>query len=383
MKSLLDGRGVERISAYLVEGDLDESPASLTSNIGKVFAGSKIYGQGFLFDDEGAKRGETSSLEDMRSLIAKEPANSAAIFPYVGGDEINTHPTHSHHRFAIDFADLSEAEVRNRWPCLLEVVEVRVRPERQKLKDYGIDKRRKRFWWQYGSRSSQLYSKIGNLPTVIVVSLVSPHLAFAVLPARMVFSHNVGVFAYSTLSAFCAFQNGSHEMWARMFSATFEDRLNYRPTDCFVNFPFPSYFEINKDLESTGYTYHEHRAALMVARNEGMTKIYNRFHDRSETAEDIRRLRELHAAMDRAVLEAYGWHDLAARAEPIFLDETNDDDPTYQARLFWPSDFRDEVLARLLALNAERHAEEVRLGIAPGMKGKRGEDEDEVTADEE
>ncbi len=80
--------------------------------------------------------------------------------------------------------------------------------------------------------------------------------------------------------------------------------------------------------------------------------------------------------MDRAVLEAYGWHDLAARAAPIFLDETNEDDHTYQGRLFWPSDFRDEVLARLLALNAERHAEEVRLGIAPGMKGKREDDEE-------
>jgi hypothetical protein len=64
------------------------------------------------------------------------------------------------------------------------------------------------------------------------------------------------------------------------------------------------------------------------------------------------------------VLEAYGWHDLAARAKPIFLDDTNEDDHTYQGRLFWPSDFRDEVLARLLALNADRHAEEVRLGTA-------------------
>ena len=81
--------------------------------------------------------------------------------------------------------------------------------------------------------------------------------------------------------------------------------------------------------------------------------------------------------MDRAVLEAYGWHDLAARAEPRFLDETSEDDHTYQGRLFWPSDFRDEVLARLLALNAERHAEEVRLGLALGMKGEQEGDEDD------
>lgn len=115
----------------------------------------------------------------------------------------------------------------------------------------------------------------------------------------------------------------------------------------------------------------------MVARNEGLTKTYNRFHDRTETAEDIQRLRELHSDMDRAVFESYGWHDLAARAAPIFLDETNEDDHAYQDRLFWSSDFRDEVLARLLALNAERHAEEVSLGIAPGMKGKAEEDEGE------
>ncbi len=119
----------------------------------------------------------------------------------------------------------------------------------------------------------------------------------------------------------------------------------------------------------------------MIVHDEGLTKTHNRFHDRSETAEDIRRLRELHAAMDRAVLEAYGWDDLAVRAAPVFLDETNEDDHTYQGRLFWPSDFRDEVLARLLALNADRHVEEVRLGIAPGMKGKVGEDDEEEIED--
>jgi hypothetical protein len=120
----------------------------------------------------------------------------------------------------------------------------------------------------------------------------------------------------------------------------------------------------------------------MIGRNEGMTKTYNRFHDRTETSEDIQRLRDLHAGMDRAVLQVYGWHDLAASAAPVFLYETNEDDHTYQGRLFWPSDFRDEVLARLLALNAERHAEEVHLGVAPGM-GSKGSNEDEGLGDGE
>jgi hypothetical protein len=120
----------------------------------------------------------------------------------------------------------------------------------------------------------------------------------------------------------------------------------------------------------------------MITRNEGMTKTYNRFHNPDEQSKDIVRLRELHAEMDRAVLRAYGWDDLADRAEPIFLDETNEDDHTYQGRLFWPSAFRDEVLARLLALNAQRHAEELRLGVAPGTNGAAGEEDQDVTEDE-
>jgi hypothetical protein len=69
------------------------------------------------------------------------------------------------------------------------------------------------------------------------------------------------------------------------------------------------------------------------------------------------------AEMDRAVLRAYGWHDLADLAAPQFLTPETEDNHTYQGRLFWPSDFRDEVLARLLKLNAELHEEEVRLGV--------------------
>ncbi|MGO7251681.1 hypothetical protein ACCS63_35705, partial [Rhizobium brockwellii] len=59
-------------------------------------------------------------------------------------------------------------------------------------------------------------------------------------------------------------------------------------------------------------------------------------------------------AMDRAVLAAYVWDDLAAEAAPVFLDAESEDDHRYQGRLFWPAPFRDAVLARLLKLNEER-----------------------------
>lgn len=64
------------------------------------------------------------------------------------------------------------------------------------------------------------------------------------------------------------------------------------------------------------------------------------------------------------MLCAYGWHDVADEATPDFLASDTEDNHTYKGRLFWPSNFRDEVLARLLKLNAERHQEEVPLGLA-------------------
>lgn len=156
-----------------------------------------------------------------------------------------------------------------------------------------------------------------------------------------------------------------------------KDDLRYTPSDCFETFPFPPGFETSPALEAAGQAYHDFRAALMVENDQGMTKTYNRFHDPAERSPGILRLRELHAEMDRAVLAAYGWDDLAARAEPVFLDETTEDDHTYQGRLFWPSDFRDEVLARLLALNAERAQAEREAGVVAADSGEIGEEEDE------
>jgi len=218
-------------------------------------------------------------------------------------------------------------------------------------------------------------NSFSSLLEILAISGVTAYTCFAFLPAHAIFSHKLVVIANDTISMFCVLSSRVHELWALKFGSSMGETPVYNPSDCFRTFPFPALFETSSKLVAAGQAYYDHRAALMVARNEGMTKTYNRFHD---PADDIQRLRELHAAMDRAVLEAYGWHDLAARAAPVSLDESNEDDHTYQGRLFWPSDFRDEVLARLLALNADRHAEEVRLGIAPGMRGKAGPDEEEM-----
>jgi len=133
-------------------------------------------------------------------------------------------------------------------------------------------------------------------------------------------------------------------------------------------------------LNSIGQTYHDHRAHLMVAANEGMTKTYNRFHDAGERSEPIRILRDLHDDMDRAVLRAYGWDDLANELRPEFLTEETEDDHIYQGRYFWPSEARDLVLSRLLTLNAQRHDEEVAAGLAPAGRSQASDGDEAAQA---
>jgi hypothetical protein len=158
-----------------------------------------------------------------------------------------------------------------------------------------------------------------------------------------------------------------------------KDDPTYTVSECFRTFPFPEGFETNAVLEAAGEAYHAFRAQLMIDRNEGLTKTYNRFHAPGQNAPDIARLRTLHAEMDVAVLRAYGWDDLADRAAPEFIEQDADEGKTPKTRLDWPAEFKDEVLARLLALNAERAAAE----RAAGLSAAPEEDETEFEEDGE
>jgi hypothetical protein len=306
----------------------------------------------------------------MHCLIEKDPNNRDVIFPYIGGDEMNTSPTHAHHRYIIDFGERGEEECRRRWPDVMAVVEAKVKPDRI-TKDAKKYPRMVYEWWKYWNARPELYAAIDRLNRVLVVGRVSQHGGVTFLPTRMVYSEQLIVFPYDTNSAFCALQSRSHDIWVRFFASTLEERLRYTPSDCFETFPFPKNWDARPTLEVTGKAYYDFRAALMIQNNEGLTKTFNRFHDPDERNAEMLRLRELHAAMDRAVLDAYGWTDIPTDCEFILdyeIDEEEWGDKKKPYRYRWPDEVRDEVLARLLELNAERAKEEARSGVAATKK---------------
>jgi hypothetical protein len=365
---LLDGKEVPLISAFLFHAGGHEDPKSLAANAGKSFQGSILLGMGFTFDDSNS---DATSIEEMHRLIEKDPKNAERIFPYIGGDEVNSSPTHSHHRYVINFGEMTEEEARQ-YPDLIKIVEEKVKPERFKQKDKGGQEK----WWQFLRPRSEMNQAIAPLDRVLVTNCgASKHISFSFQLSQMVFANTLAIFSLDTYLDFALLQSQLHESWARFFGSSLEDRFRYTPSDCFETFPFPTNWENNPQLEAIGKEYYEYRAQLAIANNQGLTTTYNRFHDPDEYDPAILKLRDLHNQMDRAVLDAYGWTDLQPTCE-FLLDyedeeETNDESTNKRQkkkpyRYRWADEIRDEVLARLLALNEERYQEEV-------LRGDRGE----------
>ena len=387
---LLDGRPVDEITAFLFHTGGHESPATLRANAERSFQGSIVLGMGFTFDDTDTK-GVATRLAEMRRLVRENDRNADVIFPYIGGREVNTSPTHAHHRYAINFwnypltrEDLGELwddadddqrmewlrdgivpcdypePVATDWPKLSMIVEERAKPDRDRQKRKALRVR----WWQYAEKRPGLYAAINRLDGVLAVNCgATPHLALAFLPARMVFANTLVIFPLETRAAFCALQSRAHEIWARFFGSTLEERLRYTPSDVFETFPFPRNWTTDPALEDVGQAYHDFRADLMVRNDEGLTKTYNRFHDPDDPDPDVAHLRELHTALDRAVLDAYGWTDVPTECEflPEHKAEENEAASGRRRRRYryrWRNSVQDEVLGRLVELNAERAEEE-------------------------
>lgn len=361
---LLDGQKTDVITAYLFNRGGHDDPLRLVSNSHQSFNGSKIYGQGFLFDDADPK-GIATSISEMKEIIDNHPNYAEAIYPYIGGKELNTSPLHLHHRFAINFGERGISECRAKWPELVRIVEAKVLPYRI-TKDAKKYPRMVKEWWKYWNARPELNERIKALDRVLANSQVCSRVQFAFLPSNMVYSHALNVYPFAAYAPFCTLQSRVHEKWALFFGSSMKDDLRYTPTDCFETFPFPKGWATRSDLERVGQEYYEFRAALMVRNGEGLTKTYNRFHDPYEYMPEIVDLRRLHDSMDRAVLDAYGWTDIPTDCE--FLLDYDIDEETWGRRkrkpyrYRWPNDVRDEVLGRLLELNAERGAEEARAG---------------------
>jgi hypothetical protein len=353
----LDNIKVKGITPHLSQStEVVGKPFSLRANDGLSFKGSDPLGIGFIIE-----------ADEANMLISKDNTNATVIRPFLNGEDLTGRPDQSPSRWAIDFRDWPldrstapdhyEGPVASEYPDCMAIVEERVKPARQRKNAKGkfvLGKPLPQKWWLFNRPRIELYSTIANANCERIIvrpEVSSMHVVVSMKPG-ILFSNLLCVFPLEDWHYFSVLQSTVHEVWSRFYGSTLETRMRYTPSDCFGTYPFTQRSKSLGDIESS---YHLMRSQIMHSRSEGLTKTYNRFHNPAEAASEIQKLRVLHVEMDNAVAVAYGWDD---------IDLGHGFHETKQGTRFTISESaRREVLSRLLKLNHERYAEEVKQGL--------------------
>ena len=344
----LDGSIVPSISSELYAEKERREPERLCANSELAFIGCKILGQGFLLSEVEAE------------TLCSSHEHRVVVWTYLVGDDLNNDPECKARRKIINFGGrtLEQAE---RFALAMGIVRHRVKPDRELGGDHALGRHGKKYWWQFGSRVESLHKAIEHLPRCICVARVSKHATFTFSTRDNVFSEQVIVVATDSTSTLATLQSRIHYVWANRRSTSHGDGIRYSHTDCFETFPFQTGDPrvVLPELAVIGEALCIHRAAYMLRTQQGLTKTYNALKDPECHDAEIVALRDLHIELDRAVLNAYGWADI--KVPSYTTPRTPAERAAFEA-------FEDAVLDRLFALNAERVAEEERLGLR--KKGK-------------
>jgi hypothetical protein len=208
-----------------------------------------------------------------------------------------------------------------------------------------------------------MYTAIANLNHAIAIARVSKVIMPVIVPTAQVLSEQTIVFATDDTGLFALLSSSPHYWWTIERASTLESRIRYTPTDVFETLPLPG---MTFEMRELGRRLSAFRRDLMLSRQAGLTATYNLVHDPKCADADIAELRDIHRAIDEAVVRAYGWTDLL----DSLLDHHFHDTRQGTRYTIGPV-VRQEILDRLLELNHARYAAEVKAGLHDKRRKKR------------
>ncbi|MDX9975426.1 MAG: class I SAM-dependent DNA methyltransferase, partial [FCB group bacterium] len=332
-KGDIDVQLIERVG--VIQNDLTiganvASAVALEANSIICYPGVKVSGSGFIIDEDQAKA----------LGYGNDPEIEAHIKRYISGRDLNQV---SRNKLVIDLYGLTEAELRQRFPQLYQWVFERVKPEREGNRDQLVRTQ----WWIHGRPRPELRKMLVGLDSYIATVETSKHRIFVSLKSDILPDNTVIAVGLQDDYYLGVLSSHVHVTWALAAGGRLEDRPRYQKALCFDPFPFPTptdaqrtrIRELAEQLDAHRKRQQAQHPRLTLTdmynvlaklrAGEPLTDADRRVHEQGLVSV----LRQLHDELDTAVLEAYGW----------------------------PADLADDaILERLVALNAERAAEEAR-----------------------
>ncbi|MEU1259186.1 DNA methyltransferase [Streptomyces chartreusis] len=312
--------------------------------------------------------GFTLPKAEAEEWISRDRRYSEILAPFLSGKGLTDSPSFEPDRWVINFQDWPEEKAKS-YPLAYQKLLSEVKPECEK-KDPKSYNGLMDHWWQFWRIRSELVSAIKPLDRCISITLHSKHVMPAMVSARQVFSHALGIFASADTALLAYLSSAPHYWWTIDRASTMKGDLRYTPTDVFETLFRP---ELTEELRTLGARLDTDRRRVMKDRVIGLTGTYNLVHAPDCQDEDIIGLRAIHQAIDEATTRAYGWDDLLEAPGGLDHGFHETDQGTRYTIGFV---VRTEVIDRLRELNHERYAAEVAAGLLSGKsrssKGRQG-----------
>ncbi len=319
-----------KINSDLSTGADLSKAVELQAARGIASRGVSLHGSGFIVTPQEAEH----------LGLGRVPGLEAHIRPYRNGRDMVGRPRGV---MVIDLFGLSEAEVRRRFPAVYAHLLETVKPER----DQNNRATYRTNWWVFGEPRRDLRPALVGLDRYVVTVETSKHRTFQFLPAEVVPDNKLIAVASDSGHVLALLSSSVHCAWALAsggWMGVGNDPV-YVKTNCFDAFPFPDLTDLQlatlsvlgEELDSTRKTVLTEHPDLTLTGLYNVLEKVKAGAALTDAEVDVKArgrvliLKELHEQIDAAVFEAYGW----------------------------PADLTDEqILERLVALNAERAKEE-------------------------
>ncbi len=295
------------------------SAVKLRANEGITSMGVMLAGAGFIVTREQAAILGLGRIQGLEKIIRE----------YRNGHDLTQSPRDV---LVIDCDGLEEAALRTKFPSVYQHLLSHVKPERDQNRRDRLAKR----WWRFAEARPLLRRFLATSKRFFATVETSKHRYFMQIGGEVLPHHRLIAFGLVNRDALTILSSRVHGCWALAAGGTLEGRPVYNKTRCFETFPFPALASpilgdgealnqvLVEKLRSLGEQLDAHRKRQQAAHpGLTLTGMYNVLEElkSAEPLNDKEKiiheqglvsvLKSLHDEIDLAVLEAYGWGDLA------------------------------------------------------------------------
>jgi hypothetical protein len=165
-----------------------------------------------------------------------------------------------------------------------------------------------KYWWRHSFDRPEMVNLLGTMPRYIVCSDTTKRPVFAFISSSIRPDHKLRVFAFEDDYSFGILQSHAHWLWFVTKCSKLTERFNYTSSTVFDTLPWPQApsEKAISAVAAAGLQVRRIRAANLPQLKGGLRALY-----RTLELPGTNPLKDAHAALDAAVLAAYGFHPKA------------------------------------------------------------------------